>query len=211
MKLLIDSPEKPFARFIFAHGAGANKHSDFMQQIATLLCQGGVEVVRFDFPYMLRAAEKNKRQPPDRANILLQDFTEIVDGADTKLPLFVGGKSMGGRMASMLESESEGKGVEAIKGVICLGYPFHPPGKPEKLRTAHLYDARLPILIIQGERDTFGNRSQVESYQLPNNIDIQFLAAADHSFVPLKSTGIGPDEHIRSAVHRMIKFMKEQI
>ncbi|MBU2880043.1 alpha/beta fold hydrolase [Aliiglaciecola lipolytica] len=205
MKCLIDRPEKPFARFIFAHGAGANKHSEFMQQVAELLCQGGVEVVRFDFPYMLRAAEKNKRQPPDRANILLQDFIEMINSADTELPLFIGGKSMGGRMASMLES------LARVKGVICLGYPFHPPGKPEKERTEHLYLSNAPILIIQGERDTFGNRSRVESYPLPKNIDVQFLAAADHSFVPLKSSGITAVEHINSAADRMIKFMKGQI
>ncbi|MDO6695556.1 alpha/beta hydrolase [Aliiglaciecola sp. 3_MG-2023] len=211
MKILINRPDKPFARFIFAHGAGANKQSHFMEQIAKLLCLGGVEVVRFDFPYMLRAAEKNKRQPPDRANILLQDFTEMVNSADTELPLFIGGKSMGGRMASMLESAGTVENVNLIKGVICLGYPFHPPGKPEKQRTEHLYDAKLPILIIQGERDTFGNRSRVESYQLPSIIDVQFLAAADHSFVPLKSSGIGVDEHIRSAADQIIKFMKGQI
>ncbi|GAC13546.1 alpha/beta family hydrolase [Aliiglaciecola lipolytica] len=205
MKILVDRPENPIARFIFAHGAGANKDSDFMQQMAEKLCQQGIEVVRFDFPYMLRAAERKKRQPPDRMNILQEDFIEMVNSADKDLPLFIGGKSMGGRVASMLEPNV------SCKGIICLGYPFHPPGKPEKNRTEHLYSTKLPILIVQGERDTFGNRQRVAEYHLPDNIEVQFLNAADHSFVPLKSSGIEPLEHINTAATCVMDFVKGKI
>lgn len=205
MKTLIDCPEKPFAQFILAHGAGANKDSEFMQGIATRLCNKGIKVVRFDFPYMIAAREKNKRQPPNRMPILVNDFEEIIEAADKHLPLFIGGKSMGGRVATMLTN------YQGVNGVICLGYPFHPPGKPEKHRTAHLQEFDNSTLILQGERDTFGNRARVAEYQLADTIQIEYLEAADHSFVPLKSSGITAEQHLDLAATKIVNFMRGQL
>lgn len=205
MKTTSNVPEKPFAQCILAHGAGANKDSEFMQAMANRLCQRGVKVIRFDFPYMIAAQEKQKRQPPNRMPILVNDFEEMIKAADKDLPLFIGGKSMGGRVATMLPN------YESVKGIICLGYPFHPPGKPEKHRTAHLQDFEVDTLIVQGERDTFGNRERVGNYQLSSTIHVEFLASADHSFVALKSSGISVDQHLDTTTDLIVNFMQRQL
>ncbi|GAA0858257.1 alpha/beta family hydrolase [Aliiglaciecola litoralis] len=205
MKTIIDCPDSPFAQLILAHGAGADKHSEFMNTMASLLCKRGVKVIRFDFPYMLAAREKQKRQPPNRMPILIDDFIDRVNDADTSLPLFVGGKSMGGRVATMLPLEKQGKGV------ICLGYPFHPPRKPEKHRTEHLLVSEIATLIVQGERDTFGNRERIAQYALSNAIEVKFLIAADHSFVPLKSSGLTLEQHMDAAANHIVEFMQGQL
>lgn len=205
MKTIIDNPENPFAQCILAHGAGANKDSDFMQGIATRLCKKRVKVIRFDFPYMIAAREKSKRQPPNRMPILISDFEEMIKTADKHLPLFIGGKSMGGRVATMLTD------YQNVKGLICLGYPFHPPGKPEKHRTAHLQEFDNSTLILQGERDTFGNKTRITEYQLANSIEIEYLEAADHSFVPLKSSGISVEQHLDLAATKIVNFMQGQL
>lgn len=209
MKIVTDHPvnfkTKPVAEFIFAHGAGANKDSDFMQQMTTALLMLNIKVVRFDFPYMLKAKETGKRHPPNRMDVLQVDFAEVIAQRDKSLPLFIGGKSMGGRVATMLEDYSE------IVGVICFGYPFHPPGKLEKQRTSHLLDFTRPLLILQGERDTFGKKSEIDSYQLSDSIDIIYLTAADHSFKPLKSSQLTLEQHIQTAAKSTLNFINEQL
>jgi hypothetical protein len=205
MKIRIDSPSNPFAQLILSHGAGADKDSEFMHSMAGLLCQKGIKVVRFDFPYMLAAREKQKRQLPNKMPVLIDDFLEIIATADNNLPLFVGGKSMGGRVATLLPK------IQTVKGIICLGYPFHPPGKPEKLRTEHLVSSNMATLIIQGERDTFGNRQQIGEYSLPATIAIKYLGAADHSFVPLKSSGYSIEQHMHTAANHIVEFMQGQL
>lgn len=209
MKVLIEHPvnfsTKPVAEFIFAHGAGANKDSDFMQLMSTTLLKLNIQVVRFDFPYMLKALETGKRHPPNRMNVLQDEFTTMIAQRDKSLPLFIGGKSMGGRVATMLDDYAD------VKGVICFGYPFHPPGKPEKLRTEHLFDFTRPLLILQGERDTLGKKSEIDSYQLPNSIDLVYLTAADHSFKPLKSSQLTLEQHIQTAAKSTLNFINEHL
>ncbi|WJG08242.1 alpha/beta family hydrolase [Aliiglaciecola sp. LCG003] len=205
MNISVDSPDKPKALFILAHGAGADKDSDFMMVMAKLLCERGVKVLRFNFPYMLKAKETGKRRPPDRMPTLLESYTQVIADVDKNLPLFIGGKSMGGRVASMLEKD------DRVRGIVCLGYPFHPPGKPEKHRTAHLLTATKPILIVQGERDTFGSRERVAGYSLPQSINVKFLPAGDHSFVPLKSSGFTQAEHLQSSAALIAEFMDKLI
>lgn len=200
---------QPVARLILAHGAGAGKEHDFMQQMAERLTALQIEVVLFNFPYMQTIKHTGKRRPPDKSEKLLSHFDSVI--AQTKatadeLPTFIGGKSMGGRMASMLLANPS-DGSSRVLGAIALGYPFHPPGKPEKTRTAHLVELDKPMLIIQGERDTFGTQSEVEGYTLSDTIECAFLVDGDHSFKPRKASGKTHDEHITHAAELAAAFI----
>jgi uncharacterized protein len=198
-------PQKPIAQFIFAHGAGAGMDSDFMQSMATHLCELNIQVGLFNFQYMQIALEQGTRRPPDRAPKLLSYFSHILDKTNNALPLFIGGKSMGGRMASILASQRSVK--PDVKGVIAMGYPFHPPGKPDKLRVEHFGDMGCPFLVIQGERDTFGNASEVAHMQLGSGIDFKWLEDGDHSLKPRKKSGFTETSHRLSAAQSAAQFI----
>lgn len=191
-----------WANFIFAHGAGAGMESEFMQTITEKLTQHGVSVHLFDFPYMQKAKELGKRRPPDKMDKLEQAFLSEISQLDASIPLFIGGKSMGGRVASMILEKTE------AQGCMCLGYPFHPPGKPEKLRTEHLLELKKPLLVVQGEKDTFGKRDEVEGYPLSESIKVVYLQDGDHSFKPPKRSDATLEGNIDMAVDAMIEFMK---
>lgn len=177
------TPER--GRIILAHGAGAGLDSAFMQYFADGLAKAGFECILFNFSYMEMRAADGKKRPPDRAPKLLEHFKAVIDQVGRDHPLIIGGKSMGGRMASMLAAETP----TIADGMILLGYPFHPPGKPEKLRTEHLGDITMPTLLIQGERDTFGGTALVNSLNLPSHFNIEWAMDGDHSFKPRKASG----------------------
>ena len=202
---LINTAQNPIATFVFSHGAGAGQNSEFMQLIAEGLAKHNINVVRFNFAYMQLAEDLGRRRPPDRAEKLLVHFKKVLSEIDGRLPIFIGGKSMGGRMASMLLQESD------ALGCICMGYPFHPPGKPEKLRTEHLLAINKPVLILQGERDTFGTREDIGSYNLSSQVQIRYLADGDHGFKPRKASGFTLDEHLNLAITQTAKFIKSHI
>ncbi|MCV2886657.1 dienelactone hydrolase family protein [Aestuariibacter sp. AA17] len=201
--ITIDKAEHPIANFIFAHGAGAGKDSDFMQDMSARLVGLGITVIRFDFPYMQTIAETGKKRPPDRAPVLLDYFKRVIGDVTRTLPLFIGGKSMGGRMASLLLDE------EDVAGGIVFGYPFHPPGKPEKLRTEHLQTLSTPLLILQGERDTFGRKDEISEYSLSKQVNVRFLADGDHSLKPRKASGLSYDEHLNTAANLTAEFISQ--
>lgn len=205
IKTLINTAPNPIATFVFAHGAGAGQNSPFMQIMAEGLCKRGINVVRFNFAYMQLAEELGKRRPPDRADKLLVHFQSVLSDVDSSLPLFIGGKSMGGRMASMLLQES------TALGCICMGYPFHPPGKPEKLRTAHLETINKPVLILQGARDSFGTREEIGAYHLSEQVQLTYLADGDHSFKPRKASGFMLDDHLQLAITESAEFIMAHI
>ncbi|QTL33899.1 alpha/beta family hydrolase [Pseudoalteromonas viridis] len=182
--------DAPLAQLILAHGAGAGRDSDFMQDMANRLSALGVTVGLFDFGYMQMAKALDKRRPPERAPKLLAHYRDVLSAQLDGLPVFIGGKSMGGRMASMLVCEDDIQ----VQGVFALGYPFHPPGKPEKLRTEHFADIPCPFVVLQGERDTFGNHaevtalaSQAEEKSWP---ELVWLKDGDHSLKPRKASGL---------------------
>ncbi|WP_166422859.1 alpha/beta family hydrolase [Paraglaciecola sp. 20A4] len=202
--ILINEAQDPIAQLVLAHGAGAGMESDFMALAATLFSQRQISVIRFDFEYMQRAVALNRRQPPDRMPKLLSYFSYILAGLESSLPLFIGGKSMGGRVASMLLEES------SALGAVCFGYPFHPPGKREKLRTEHLYTLQKPLMVVQGSRDTFGTQEEVADYRLPKNIETIFMADGDHSFKPRKKSGFSQEQHIISAIDASAEFIRQQ-
>ncbi|MCG8611358.1 MAG: alpha/beta hydrolase, partial [Pseudomonadales bacterium] len=116
---------------ILAHGAGAPMDSEFMNTISVNLVAEGIKVVRFEFPYMQKRRITGKKSPPDRQPKLLEAWREVIKPFSEERNLFIGGKSMGGRMATVLSAEQESSQVmDRIGGVVCMGYPFHPPGKP---------------------------------------------------------------------------------
>ncbi|WP_225918124.1 alpha/beta fold hydrolase [Neiella holothuriorum] len=195
---------KSFARILLAHGAGAGSDSEFMQQLANALNHHGVAPILFDFPYMVKAKALQKRRPPDRMPILLKAMTDQAAQLPSDLPLVLAGKSMGGRVATMLLDEL---GVPGI----AYGYPFHPLGKPENLRVEHLQTINQPLLVLQGERDGFGKPEEVAGYSLPTNVEVCWLADGDHSFKPRKASGYSQLEHIEFAAKRSAQFIQEHL
>lgn len=174
----------PLVTLLLAHGAGAGMDSPFMEQLAEALARRDIRTLRFDFPYMARARAEGRRRPPNPAPVLLEHWRAMVATwrAAESGPLWLAGKSMGGRMASLLADEL------GAAGLVCLGYPFHPAGKPERLRTEHLATLATPTLIVQGERDALGTRAEVAGYALAPAIEVQWIATADHDLKPLKSS-----------------------
>ncbi|HEX7184455.1 MAG TPA: alpha/beta fold hydrolase [Thermoanaerobaculia bacterium] len=198
--LLFDGPEGgPI--LVLAHGAGAPMDSPFMNTMAERLGAKGIRVVRFEFPYM-QARREGKRKPPDREPALRETWLSVIErlgGADR---VVVGGKSMGGRIASLMADEA------GARGLVCLGYPFHPPGKPERTRTAHLEHLRTPTLIVQGTRDPLGSREDVAGYRLAPGIRIVWLEDGDHSFKPRVSSGRTERGNLEEAVAAVAGFVE---
>ncbi|CDT17514.1 putative Alpha/beta hydrolase [Vibrio coralliirubri] len=199
--VIIDGEDNPIT-FIFAHGAGAGMDHEFMQSVAKGLAFKGIRVIRFNFPYMIKRAEDGKRRPPDRAPKLLEAYQEIIEQVDAD-KLVIGGKSMGGRMASHLSE------VDKEAAMACLGFPFHPPGKPEKYKGEHLAELAKPCLILQGERDTFGKREEFADFDLSDSIRVEFIPDGDHSFKPRKSSGYTEQQNIALTVEKLAAFIKE--
>ena len=195
------------AQFIFAHGAGAGSDSDFMQHVAALISEQGVDVGLFDFEYMQIAKQTSKRRPPERAPKLLAYYEQVLTHAQPKLPLFIGGKSMGGRMASMLACTTK----QPIKGIIAFGYPFHPPGKPDKLRTEHFADIPCPFLVLQGERDTFGTREELKTLSIPKQHIYVGLADGNQSLKTRKKSGITELENRQIAASSTAQFINKML
>ena len=191
---------------VLAHGAGAGMDSDFMQFMAAALAERGLRVGRFNFPYMERAVTEGKRRHPDAMKKLLAAWEEVIRQVfrdlNSRQRLAIGGKSMGGRIASMSTH------LVGVNALICLGYPFHPPGKPEKLRTEHLSDIKVPTLIVQGERDTFGRKEEVQAMKIPRRFKKKWLSDGDHSFKPRKASGLTVDDNLSEAVNSVACFLK---
>jgi hypothetical protein len=206
--LLIDGPKDAPVTIALAHGAGAPMDSAFMQAFAEGLAARGLRCVRFEFPYMAERRVDGKKRPPNRAPALLDCWRAVIErlGAEN---LIIGGKSMGGRMASMIARTLEEEGAP-VRGLICLGYPFHPPGKPEKAaeRLAHLTDIRTPTLILQGTRDTFGGRDQVLALPLAKAVRVMWLEDGDHGFKPRKASGRTEAQNWAEAIDAMDAFAR---
>lgn len=199
--LLVDGPKTASKSFLFAHGAGAPMDSPFMQRVAEGVAASGVRVIRFEFPYMQRRRETGKGGAPDPPRLLIQSFLDAIEEVGGGNRLVIGGKSLGGRIASMVADEA------GVLGLVCLGYPFHPPGKPEKTRTSHLENLRTPTLILQGTRDSFGRAEEVRGYKLSTSIRIEWLEDGDHSFKPRARNGRTEAENVRAAIALVAEFI----
>ncbi|KJH85315.1 MULTISPECIES: alpha/beta family hydrolase [Pseudomonas] len=188
---------------ILAHGAGAPMDSGFMEEMAARLAAHGVNVLRFEFPYMAQRRLDGGRRPPNPAPKLLECWREVYATVRPYVAgrLAIGGKSMGGRMASLLADEL---GTDAL---VCLGYPFYAVGKPEKPRVEHLAGLKTRTLIVQGERDALGNREAVGAYGLSPSIEVSWLEAGDHDLKPLKASGFSHEAHLETAARRVAGFL----
>ncbi|MEL0628642.1 alpha/beta family hydrolase [Psychromonas aquatilis] len=204
MQLIFDGPASG-PLFVFSHGAGAPLNSEFMQQVTEGLVGKGIRVVRFNYAYMQQRVDTGSRRPPERAPALIKQFLEVVTSLDQ--PMVIGGKSMGGRMATLLESETSPELVSNVKGIACLGYPFHPQGKPEKLRTEHLPLIEKPVAIIQGTRDKLGNKEEVEQYALPSHFQYCWLEDGDHDLKPRIKSGFTHQQHIQSCINYLADYI----
>lgn len=188
---------------ILAHGAGAPMDSEFMTDMAARLAVRGINVMRFEFPYMAQRRLDGRKRPPNPQAQLLDCWRQVYAQVRPHVAgrLAIGGKSMGGRMASLVADEL---GADAL---VCLGYPFYAVGKPEKPRVAHLAAIKTPTLIVQGERDALGNREAVEGYELSDAITLYWLATGNHDFKPLKSSGISDDAALDGAASTTVDFL----
>ena len=196
-KFLIDGPARAEHTILLAHGAGGPMDNPTMTGAAKALADSGFRVARFEFDYMAARRRSPARKPPPRAEKLCPEYLAAIDALKAKGPLIIGGKSMGGRIASMIADDLHAAG--RIVGLLCLGYPFHPPGKPEQLRTAHLAKMKTPALIAQGTRDPFGSRAEVEIYTLSKTIKILWLEDGDHDLKPRKRvSGFSAEDHLRT-------------
>ena len=200
--LLFDGPEDAPLTVVLAHGAGAPMNTPFMNEVARGLAADGFRVARFEFPYMRARRQAGKRGgAPDREPILRNSWKEVVDKLGGGKRLVIGGKSMGGRIASMVADEV------GARGLVCLGYPFHSPGRPEKLRTAHLETLSTPALIVQGTRDAFGTQEDVAGYRLSPAIRVVWLEDGDHSWKPRASSGRTETQNMTEALTAMRTFL----
>jgi predicted alpha/beta-hydrolase family hydrolase len=196
---LFDGDDAAPVTILLAHGSGAPMDSPSMTATAKALAEAGLRVARFEFRYMA-ARRQGHRKPPPRAETVNPEYVKAI--ADLRArgvtgKLIIGGKSMGGRVASMVADAMYAQG--GISGLVCLGYPFHPPDKPEQLRTKHLTGLRTPTLIFQGTRDEFGTRDEVAGYGLSDAIEVIWLEDGDHDLKPRKSlSGFSTADHLKT-------------
>lgn len=204
LKLLVDGPSNAASTVVLAHGAGAGMDTPFMDSVTSGLAREGLGVVRFEFPYMQRARLEGKRRPPDRVPKLEDAYCQVLDQLGDRTRLIIGGKSMGGRIASMIVDRCADE--HDVRGLVCLGYPFHPPGKPERLRTAHLENLRTPAIIVQGTRDPFGRPEEIDGYTLAPTVTVHFVEDGDHSLKPRKSSGRTLEQNLDDAIDAVARF-----
>ena len=205
---LFDGPEDARVTILLAHGAGAPMDSASMNATAKALAAQGFRVARFEFGYMAGRRTEVGKKPPPRADKVMPEFIAAVDDlGPTSGPLLIGGKSMGGRVASMVADALFDAG--RVAGLVCLGYPFHPPGKPETLRTAHLAELKTPTLIFHGMRDEFGSPQEIATYTLSPAITVQFLEDGDHDLRPRKAlSGFSTGDHLKTIATSIDAWIK---
>lgn len=207
-RILWNGPETATPHLILAHGAGAGMTSPFLEAMAGLLSEKGLRVARFEFAYMAARRTGGTKRPPPRAETLIPEYAEVVDAVSETLAknarLYIGGKSLGGRVASLVAESAFSAGQ--ISGLVCLGYPSHPPGRPERLRTAHLVDMPCPTLIVQGTRDPFGSRAKVDAIPLSPQCRIHWIGDGDHDFVPRRASGFSRDGNLEEAANAVAAF-----
>jgi predicted alpha/beta-hydrolase family hydrolase len=199
IEFLSDGPADAATTLILAHGAGAAMDTPFMDYFAKRLAEAGLRVLRFEFPYMARRRDDGKKRGPDKPEVLMATWHEAITASGSPRPV-IGGKSMGGRIGSMVADEA------GVAGLVCLGYPFHPPGAPDKTRTAHLAELRTPALIVQGTKDSFGTKEDVAGYKLSDNIAFQWIDGGNHD---LRAPGLKQAETWGTALAAIERFIAE--
>lgn len=193
---------------LLAHGAGTGVTSPFFENMMELLAARDLRATGFEFAYMAARRTGGAKRPPPKTETLISEYRDMVRSLATpgkKSKLVIGGKSLGGRVASMIADELYEAGE--IAGLVCLGYPFHPPHAPEKLRTAHLEELKCPALIVQGDRDPFGNRSEVQALPLSKTIELVWMNDGDHDFGPRGRSGFTRKGNLADAADAVAAFV----
>ncbi|WP_378144782.1 alpha/beta fold hydrolase [Cnuibacter sp. UC19_7] len=209
VELLADGPaDGPV--LVLAHGAGAPMDSAWMDRVSALLAEPGrgVRTVRFEFAYMA-ARREGSRKPPPRADRLLDEYRAVVEQVTDAVggPAAIGGKSMGGRVASMVADDLRREGL--VSALVCLGYPFHPPGRPERLRTEHLEHLETPALVCQGTRDPFGTVDEVPGYALSPSIRVRWIEDGEHELKPRpRISGRSHEQNLAEAADAVASFLR---
>jgi predicted alpha/beta-hydrolase family hydrolase len=194
------------AALVLAHGAGSGQQSPFMVRFARGMVERGITAATFDFPYITA-----RKHVPDPAPVLERSWREAIERARVELgtlPLVIGGKSMGGRIASQVAAQ----GLERIAGLVFLGYPLHPPGKPAQRRDAHLPAIREPMLFVQGTRDAFGTAAEIAGL-LPTlqRSTLHEVAGGDHSFKITKQPGLTQDQVIERIMDAVAGWIQHEV
>jgi predicted alpha/beta-hydrolase family hydrolase len=198
--LLTDGPKSAKLTIALAHGAGAPMDTPFMTFFAEGFAKAGYRCARFEFPYMAARRKTGARKPPDRQPVLLETWRSVI-GEFGPERLIIGGKSMGGRMASMIADEA------GVRGLICLGYPFYGAGRKDKPRIEHLLTLKTRTLICQGERDPMGDRPSISALKLPRSIKVHWLPDGDHDLKPRRASGHTHDENLTDALDAALAFL----
>jgi predicted alpha/beta-hydrolase family hydrolase len=202
---IFDGPAKAAVTVLLAHGAGAPMDAAAMTAAAKALAAEGLRVARFEFGYMAARRNGEQRPPPPKAESVMPEYVAAIEALKAKGKLIIGGKSMGGRVASMIADEMHA--ADKIAGLVCLGYPFHPMGKPEQLRTKHLEKMTCPALIVQGTRDIMGTRDEVGGYKLSKAIEVLWLEDGDHDLKPRKAvSGFTAKGHMETMAARVSEW-----
>lgn len=203
LPVIWNGPKNSEKLFIFTHGAGAPMDTDFMDYFAEDLGKNKTRVLRFEFPYMALRREGHGKRPPNTQKILLECWSDVIKECRKfhNGEIYIGGKSMGGRMASMIADQ------EGVAGLICLGYPFYAPGKQYKPRIDHLENLNTRSLILQGERDSMGSKEIVEKYSLSTKISISWLPDGDHGLKPRKKSGFTEEGNFNLASNLISNFI----
>ena len=201
--------QEPIAHVLLAHGSMAAMDSPFLDEMTENLVERQLAVHRFEFAYMAERRSTRKKRPPPKAERLTAEYVEaIIRVRESRVSknnkLIIGGKSLGGRVASMVAVECIENNL--IDGVVCLGYPFHPPKQPDKLRTEHLEDYPCPTLIAHGERDSFGTPDEIERYALDPRIEFHWVCDGDHDFATRKRSGFTQSGNITATAQAITKF-----
>jgi hypothetical protein len=207
-ELLRAGPADAATVLLLAHGAGAPMTSPFLETFAALLADRAIATVRFEFAYMAARCTGGRRRPPSRAEALVDEYRAAAAGAAMGLrsgqQLIIGGKSMGGRVASLVADELYERRIASA--LVVLGYPLHPSGKPDRLRIAHLERLQCPALMIQGERDPFGTRAEIEALRLPATIRWHWAGDGDHDLGPRGGPGITRRGNLVAAADAVAAF-----
>ncbi|GLS26334.1 alpha/beta family hydrolase [Marinibactrum halimedae] len=216
----VSQDEPSVVGFLFAHGAGAPMDSEFMNIVSNHLAGLGIHVIRFEFAYMAGRRDGGTKRPPPKVETLLGEYASLLQQVTERyssVPWCIGGKSMGGRVATMLLDGSQ-QGVlsaEQVRvkqlplGIVCLGYPFHPAKNPEKTRIHHLPFVTRPTFVVQGSRDPMGNKPSVEGYPLDNTpLRICWLEDGDHDLKPRRPSGFSHSMHLQTAAREISSFIR---
>ncbi|MCT4557607.1 MAG: alpha/beta hydrolase [Pelagimonas sp.] len=202
MDFILDGNELGRTTVVLAHGAGAPMDTPWMTATAEHLAKQGMRVARFEFSYMAARRSGGSKRPPAKAETYIPEYLAALESLSCTGPLIIGGKSMGGRVASLVAQDLFDAG--AVRGLLCLGFPFHPPAKPEVHRGDHFQHMTCPALICQGTRDPFGSREEVLGYSVSPAVALSWLEDGDHDLKPRKRiTGLGLDDHLAMVAERV--------